>query len=69
MIIYPAIDIRGGRAVRLVEGDFTRETTFDADPVDAAVRWSEAGAEWIHIVDLDGARDGTGANRDAIARI
>lgn len=69
MIIYPAIDIRGGRAVRLVEGDFARETTFDADPVDAAVRWSEAGAEWIHIVDLDGARDGTGANRDATARI
>jgi phosphoribosylformimino-5-aminoimidazole carboxamide ribotide isomerase len=69
MIIYPAIDIRGGRAVRLVEGDFARETTFDADPADAALRWSEAGAEWIHIVDLDGARDGKGANREAIARI
>lgn len=69
MIIYPAIDIRGGRAVRLVEGDFARETAFDADPVDAALRWTEAGAEWIHIVDLDGARDGTGANRDAIVRI
>ena len=69
MIIYPAIDIRGGRAVRLVEGDFSRETQFDADPVDAARRWRDAGAEWIHIVDLDGARDGTGANRDAIARI
>ncbi|MGC4193299.1 MAG: 1-(5-phosphoribosyl)-5-[(5-phosphoribosylamino)methylideneamino]imidazole-4-carboxamide isomerase [Thermomicrobiales bacterium] len=69
MIIYPAIDIRGGRAVRLVEGDFSRETQFDTDPIDAARRWQEAGAEWIHIVDLDGARDGTGANRDAIARI
>lgn len=69
MIIYPAIDIRGGRAVRLVEGDFARETQFDADPVDAARRWQDAGAEWIHIVDLDGARDGTGANRDAITRI
>ncbi|MGB3328515.1 MAG: 1-(5-phosphoribosyl)-5-[(5-phosphoribosylamino)methylideneamino]imidazole-4-carboxamide isomerase [Thermomicrobiales bacterium] len=69
MIIYPAIDIRGGRAVRLVEGDFSRETQFDADPVDAARRWQDAGAAWIHIVDLDGARDGTGANRDAIARI
>jgi phosphoribosylformimino-5-aminoimidazole carboxamide ribotide isomerase len=69
VIIYPAIDIRGGRAVRLVEGDFARETQFDADPVDAARRWQDAGAEWIHIVDLDGARDGTGANRDAIARI
>lgn len=69
VIIYPAIDIRGGRAVRLVEGDFARETQFDADPVDAARRWQDAGTEWIHIVDLDGARDGTGANRDAIARI
>jgi phosphoribosylformimino-5-aminoimidazole carboxamide ribotide isomerase len=69
MILYPAIDIRGGKAVRLVEGDFDRETTFDADPVDAARRWEAAGAEWIHIVDLDGARSGTGANRDAIARI
>ena len=69
MILYPAIDIRGGKAVRLVEGDFDRETAFDADPVDAARRWEAAGAEWIHIVDLDGARSGIGANRDAIARI
>lgn len=69
MILYPAIDIRGGRAVRLVEGDFDRETAFDADPVDAARRWEAAGAEWIHIVDLDGARSGSGANREAIGRI
>ncbi|MBA2759542.1 MAG: 1-(5-phosphoribosyl)-5-[(5-phosphoribosylamino)methylideneamino]imidazole-4-carboxamide isomerase [Chloroflexia bacterium] len=69
MIIYPAIDIRGGKAVRLVEGDFDRETTFDADPLDAALRWQEAGAEWIHIVDLDGARTGAGANRAVIERI
>lgn len=69
MMIYPAIDIRGGKAVRLVEGDFDRETTFDSDPVDAAKRWEAAGAAWIHIVDLDGARTGTGANREAIARI
>ncbi len=69
MILYPAIDIRGGRAVRLVEGDFARETAFDADPVDAARRWEAAGADWIHIVDLDGARTGAGANRDAIGRI
>lgn len=69
MIIYPAIDIRGGRAVRLVEGDFARETQFDADPVDAARRWEAQGAEWIHIVDLDGARDGVRQNEDAIARI
>ena len=69
MILYPAIDIRSGKAVRLVEGDFDRETTFDADPVDAARRWADAGAEWIHIVDLDGARFGAGTNRKAIERI
>ncbi len=69
MIIYPAIDIRGGKAVRLVEGDFARETIFDSDPVDAARRWEEAGAAWIHIVDLDGARAGYPVNTDAIARI
>lgn len=69
MILYPAIDIRGGRTVQLVQGDFNRETAFDADPVDAARRWADAGAEWIHIVDLDGARSGTGTNRDTIARI
>src|SRR5262245_39199213 len=55
MIVYPAIDIRGGRCVRLVEGDFNRETVFDAEPVDAARRWKDAGAEWLHVVDLDGA--------------
>lgn len=69
MILYPAIDIRGGKAVRLVEGDFNRETAFDADPVDAARRWEAAGAKWIHIVDLDGARSGEAANQVSIARI
>lgn len=69
MIIYPAIDLRGGKAVRLVEGDFSRETTFDANPVDAALRWEAAGAEWLHVVDLDGARSGTVSNALAIAEI
>lgn len=69
MIVYPAIDVRGGKTVRLVEGDFSQETTFDADPVEAARRWEALGAEWIHIVDLDGARDGVRANRDVIERI
>lgn len=69
MIIYPAIDIRGGKAVRLIEGDYDRETVFDADPLDAALRWQADGAGWIHIVDLDGARDGVRANADVIARI
>ncbi len=69
MIIYPAIDIRGGKAVRLVEGDFDQETVFDADPVDAARRWESLGAAWIHIVDLDGARDGHRQNSEVIERI
>ena len=69
MIIYPAIDIRGGRCVRLVEGDFARETTFDADPADAARRWADLGAEWLHVVDLDGAVVGEPVNIAAIARI
>lgn len=69
MIVYPAIDIRGGKAVRLIEGDYDRETVFDADPVDAALRWAEGGADWIHIVDLDGARGGERLNAGTIARI
>jgi phosphoribosylformimino-5-aminoimidazole carboxamide ribotide isomerase len=69
MIVYPAIDIRGGRCVRLVEGDFARETAFDADPADAARRWHAAGAEWLHVVDLDGAVQGAPANIEAIRQI
>ena len=69
MILYPAIDIRGGKAVRLVEGDFARETPFDADPVEAALRWEAAGATWIHLVDLDGARGGSPVNTEVIQRI
>lgn len=69
MIVYPAIDIRGGRCVRLVEGDFGRETAYDSDPAVAARRWAAAGAEWLHVVDLDGAIAGTPINREAVARI
>jgi phosphoribosylformimino-5-aminoimidazole carboxamide ribotide isomerase len=69
VIVYPAIDLRGGRCVRLVEGDFNRETAFDADPADAARRWAAAGAEWLHVVDLDGALAGEPVNVDAIHRI
>jgi phosphoribosylformimino-5-aminoimidazole carboxamide ribotide isomerase len=69
MIVYPAIDIRGGRCVRLVEGDFTRETTFHANPADAALRWVSQGAGWLHVVDLDGALEGTSINRKAITAI
>ena len=69
MILYPAIDIRGGRCVRLIEGDFDRETAYDSDPSLAARRWVEAGADWLHIVDLDGAVQGRPINREAVARI
>jgi phosphoribosylformimino-5-aminoimidazole carboxamide ribotide isomerase len=69
VIVYPAIDIRGGRCVRLVEGDFARETRFDADPVAAALRWVGAGAEWLHVVDLDGAVRGEPVNGEAIRRV
>ena len=57
MIIYPAIDIRGGKVVRLREGDPSQQTTFGDDPVRVAQRWLDAGAEWIHVVNLDGAFD------------
>jgi phosphoribosylformimino-5-aminoimidazole carboxamide ribotide isomerase len=69
MILYPAIDIRGGRCVRLVEGDFDRETSYDSDPSLAARRWVESGAEWLHVVDLDGAVEGKPINGQAIAQI
>jgi phosphoribosylformimino-5-aminoimidazole carboxamide ribotide isomerase len=69
VILYPAIDIRGGHAVRLVQGDYDRETEFDADPLDAAKRWLEQGAEALHVVDLDGAREGAPVNIEHLARI
>ena len=69
MILYPAIDIRGGHAVRLVQGDYARETTYDADPVDAAMRWAGEGAHFLHVVDLDGAKVGDPQNLDTIRQI
>jgi phosphoribosylformimino-5-aminoimidazole carboxamide ribotide isomerase len=69
VILYPAIDIRGGQAVRLLQGDYERETIYDADPVDAAKRWAEEGAEFLHVVDLDGAKAGEPRNLEAIERI
>jgi phosphoribosylformimino-5-aminoimidazole carboxamide ribotide isomerase len=69
LILYPAIDIRDGHAVRLVQGDYDRETVFDADPVDAALRWVEQGARALHVVDLDGARGGAPVNLDHVRRI
>jgi phosphoribosylformimino-5-aminoimidazole carboxamide ribotide isomerase len=69
MILLPAIDIRGGHAVRLEKGDFSKETVYDADPLDAARKWVEAGAPWLHVVDLDGAREGRPVNLDHLRRI
>lgn len=69
MILYPAIDVRGGQAVRLLQGDYARETIYDADPADAAMRWANEGAEYLHVVDLDGAKAGEPQNLDAVQRI
>ncbi len=69
MILFPAIDIRGGKAVRLLQGDYERETSYDDDPVVAARRWVDGGARWLHIVDLDGARAGEPVNLDHVRRI
>jgi phosphoribosylformimino-5-aminoimidazole carboxamide ribotide isomerase len=69
VILYPAIDIRGGQAVRLLQGDYERETAYDSDPVDAARRWAEEGAEFLHVVDLDGAKAGEPRSLEAVRRI
>jgi phosphoribosylformimino-5-aminoimidazole carboxamide ribotide isomerase len=69
VILYPAIDIRDGHAVRLTRGDYGRETLYDDDPVDAARRWLEQGARALHVVDLDGAREGEPRNLAHVERI
>lgn len=69
MQIYPAIDIKDGKCVNLKQGLFTDITVFEDDPYLAAIKWKEAGATYLHIVDLDGARYGSSNNKDAIKRI
>jgi phosphoribosylformimino-5-aminoimidazole carboxamide ribotide isomerase len=69
MKILPAIDIKDGKCVRLYQGDFDRLTTYDADPTQVARRWQDAGASWLHVVDLDGALNGHLANFEVIHRI
>jgi phosphoribosylformimino-5-aminoimidazole carboxamide ribotide isomerase len=69
VILYPAIDLRAGRAVRLVQGDYDRETEFDPDPVEAARRWVDQGGRALHVVDLDGARSGHPQSFDLVERI
>ena len=67
--VLPAIDIRGGRCVRLVQGDYGRETIFDDDPAAPAQRWIDEGAEMLHVIDLDGAREGRAVNAPLIEQI
>ena len=67
--LFPAVDIRDGRAVRLTQGKADEETVYDEDPVSVAVRFAEQGAEWLHVVDLDAAFHGEPRNRHLIADI
>lgn len=69
-VIYPAIDVRGGKVVRLIEGDPARMTSYSDDPVETARRWLDAGTEWLHVVNLDGAfGESDNANRAALEAI
>jgi len=67
--LYPAIDLRGGKAVRLRQGDYGDETVYGDDPVAIAESFAEAGARWIHVVDLDAARSGDPVNRPVVAAV
>lgn len=69
MIIFPAIDIRGGKCVRLIEGDFAQETVYGDRPAKMAKKWAAQGAEFLHVVDLDGALAGRPVHLDMIAEI
>src|SRR5829696_475095 len=69
MHLFPAIDLRDGRCVRLYQGDYDRETHYGDDPVSQASQFAEAGAPWLHVVDLDAARSGDPRNRAVIAAI
>jgi phosphoribosylformimino-5-aminoimidazole carboxamide ribotide isomerase len=69
MRLIPAIDLRGGRCVRLLQGDFAAETRYPVEPHELLTRYRTLGATWLHVVDLDGAREGTQANRAAIVAL
>ncbi|ABB38264.1 1-(5-phosphoribosyl)-5-((5-phosphoribosylamino)methylideneamino) imidazole-4-carboxamide isomerase [Oleidesulfovibrio alaskensis G20] len=69
MIIFPAVDIKGGQAVRLRQGKADQETVFSGDPVAMARHWEEQGGRWLHVIDLDGAFSGTPVNRELIRTI
>lgn len=69
MILIPSIDLRHGRCVRLLKGDFDQETRYDLEPHELLKRYRDLGATWLHVVDLDGAKDGLLANRSVIVRL
>ena len=69
MEIIPAVDIRGGKCVRLYQGDYSQETVFQEDPVAAALTWCSQGARWLHVVDLDGAAMGEPQNMEVVKKI
>lgn len=69
MILLPAIDLRDGRCVRLVQGDFAQETVYDDEPVAVAKRYEAEGAEWLHVVDLDAALEGIPRNREVVVEV
>src|SRR5271155_5312613 len=69
VIVYPAIDIMEGNAVRLVKGDFEAKKVYDKEPIAAARGWTEEGARFLHVVDLDGAREGRPVNLEHLRRI
>jgi phosphoribosylformimino-5-aminoimidazole carboxamide ribotide isomerase len=69
VIVIPAIDLREGRCVRLLQGDFARATVYSDDPIEMAQRWASAGARWLHVVDLDGARLGQPVQHELIERV
>src|ERR1700730_2867474 len=68
-IIYPAIDIRDGKCVRLIQGDYNQETVYNTNPLEVALEWEASGGEWIHLVDLDGAKAGHPVNDALIGKI
>jgi phosphoribosylformimino-5-aminoimidazole carboxamide ribotide isomerase len=69
MIIFPAVDIRNGKCVRLLQGDYKKETVYSDTPEEEALRWQNQGGEFLHLVDLDGAKEGKPANLEAVGKI
>ena len=69
LVIVPSIDLRGGRVVRLRQGDYSQQIDYDVDPVATARSFADAGAEWMHVVDLDGAKEGRPAQTELISRL